>query len=109
MLLRRLLDKSNISSTAMFPIADGIVPESLLPASLNTLRDCNLKSSSGIDPVKPIVWLDKSSFWRLKKDPAKSGSLPESALDDKSNCCNCGRLSSDSGRLPVRPLDDMLN
>ncbi len=112
MLPRRLLDKSNISSTAIFPMEDGIVPVSLLPASFNTLRDWNLPRprSSGIDPVNPIDWLDMSSNSRLAKDSAKSGSCPEKAsLDEMSNCRSCGRLSNDSGRLPERELCDMLN
>ena len=74
MLVRRLLDKSNTSSNAMFPMEGGIVALSSLPDRFNILSDWKLTRSSGVDPVKPIFWLDKSSSWRVNIDSGKLGS-----------------------------------
>ena len=70
-LMRRLLDKSNTSICQHFPMEGGIVPASLFPDRLNTLRDWKLPISCGIVPVKPLVWLDKSSSWSVKIDSVK--------------------------------------
>ena len=58
------------------PIAEGILWSSLLPAKHRSERWTSLETSSGISPIKPCFWFDKSSSTRLDSVAISVGMVP---------------------------------